>query len=485
LQLSAPCYCGHVGLDWKGRSDGNIMVRGSSATATFGKLLFDVAALALAAYLSRYLNFGDWGLPPTYSIAVVVAVLVLLLFSNYQGSELLFRDREMLEDLNTAFILASKIFIVTVMILFLTKTSTVFSRRWMAVWYVLSVLTFWLSRFSFQVLLTNLRRHGLSSRRVAIIGSMESLPKLSERLQVLMRSGYDIQALFCIDAPESVVLQDDFMGLALPLGEMDEWLSHHQVHQIWISLSLKEEDSLREILDRIKNTVADVLYLPDLLGYQLINHSIREVAGLPAINLSSSPMDGLNTWVKFLEDRLLAAIILLLISPLMLCLAIGVKLSSPGPVLFKQRRKSWYGADFAMYKFRSMPVGVERESGAVWASKGDGRATKFGDFLRRTSLDELPQFWNVLKGDMSIVGPRPERPVFVEQFKEEIPGYMQKHLVKGGITGWAQINGWRGNTDLIKRIEYDLYYIENWSLWFDLRIILLTVFKGMLSKNSY
>jgi len=460
-------------------------MRGTSATATVGKLLFDLAALLLAAYLARYLNFNDWDLPPAYAIAVVVAALMLLLFSNYQGGELLFRDKEMLEDLNTAFVLATKIFAVTVLLLFLTKTSAVFSRRWIASWYVLSVLCFWVSRFSFQALLANMRRHGMSSRRVVIIGSMESLPKLSERLQYLMRSGYDIQAVFCVDASDNIVLHDDFMGLVLPHSEMHDWMANHHVHQIWISLPLKDEPKLREVLDRIKDTVADVIYLPDLFGYQLINQSIREVAGLPAINLSASPMDGLNTWVKFVEDRVIAATILLLISPLMLFIAVGVKLSSPGPVFYKQTRKSWYGSNFDMYKFRSMPVDVETETGAVWAKKGDGRATRFGNFLRRTSLDELPQFWNVLKGDMSIVGPRPERPVFVEQFKEEIPGYMQKHLVKAGITGWAQINGWRGNTDLAKRIEYDLYYIEHWSLWFDLKIILMTVFKGMVSKNSY
>ena len=196
-------------------------------------------------------------------------------------------------------------------------------------------------------------------------------------------------------------------------------------------------------------------------------------------------MDGVNRWVKAIEDKFLSAIILLLISPIMVIIALAVKISSPGPVLYRQERLSWNGRQFHMYKFRSMPIDAESQTGAVWASDGEKRATRVGAFLRRTSLDELPQFWNVLKGDMSIVGPRPERPVFVKRFKDEVPSYMQKHMVKAGITGWAQVNGWRGNTDLEKRIEHDLYYIDNWSLWLDLKIILMTLFKGFVHKNAY
>jgi len=169
----------------------------------------------------------------------------------------------------------------------------------------------------------------------------------------------------------------------------------------------------------------------------------------------------------------------------MIAIAIGVKLSSPGPVFYRQKRISWNSKPFMMLKFRTMPVDCEVNTGAVWAKKGECRATRFGSFLRRTSLDELPQFIDVLKGNMSIVGPRPERPVFVDKFKDEIPDYMKKHMVKAGITGWAQVNGWRGDTDLNKRIEYDLYYIENWSLWFDIKIIVRTLFTGFVHKNAY
>jgi putative colanic acid biosynthesis UDP-glucose lipid carrier transferase len=174
-----------------------------------------------------------------------------------------------------------------------------------------------------------------------------------------------------------------------------------------------------------------------------------------------------------------------MISPLMLFIAIGIKLSSPGPIFFRQERVGWNGQEFSMLKFRSMPEEAEKETGPVWTNAEDNRASNLGSFLRKTSLDELPQFWNVLKGDMSIVGPRPERPHFVEQFKYEIPDYMQKHLVKAGITGWAQVNGWRGNTDLNQRIEHDIFYIENWSVWFDFQIIVMTIFKVFFDRNAY
>jgi len=195
-------------------------------------------------------------------------------------------------------------------------------------------------------------------------------------------------------------------------------------------------------------------------------------------------LEGKNRFLKSLEDKVLSTLILLCISPVMLILAIGVKLSSPGPIFYRQERVSWNGRSFEMLKFRSMAVDTEKE-GINWGGAKNKSVTKFGAFIRSTSLDELPQFINVLKGDMSIVGPRPERTIFVEQFKKEIPGYMQKHMVKAGITGWAQINGWRGDTDLQKRIEHDLYYIENWSIWFDMKIIFLTFWKGFVHKNAF
>ncbi|MCL4170499.1 UNVERIFIED_CONTAM: hypothetical protein GTU68_036006, partial [Idotea baltica] len=239
-------------------------------------------------------------------------------------------------------------------------------------------------------------------------------------------------------------------------------------------MPLSEEKRINTIVNALSDMTIDIRLVPDIFGFRLINHSVSTIAGMPVVNLSVTPMDGINRWIKAIEDKFLAALILILISPLMLTVSLLVKLSSSGPIFYRQERLSWNGREFTIYKFRTMPVDSEQSTGAVWATKGEARATSIGNFLRRTSLDELPQFWNVLKGDMSIVGPRPERPVFVDQFKHEIPSYMRKHMVKAGITGWAQVHGWRGDTDLNKRIEHDLYYIDNWSLWLDLRIILMT-----------
>jgi exopolysaccharide biosynthesis polyprenyl glycosylphosphotransferase len=201
--------------------------------------------------------------------------------------------------------------------------------------------------------------------------------------------------------------------------------------------------------------------------------------------LRESPHYGLNVVIKRFMDIVLSLLALILLSPVLLVIAILVKVTSPGPVLYRQQRCGLNGKLFPMLKFRSMRVDAEKQSGAVWTQKNDPRRTALGTFLRETSLDELPQFLNVLLGDMSLVGPRPERPEFIRQFSQTIPSYMARHAVKAGITGWAQVNGWRGNTSLRKRIQYDLYYITHWNPWLDLRIMWMTVFHGLVHRNAY
>jgi putative colanic acid biosynthesis UDP-glucose lipid carrier transferase len=228
-----------------------------------------------------------------------------------------------------------------------------------------------------------------------------------------------------------------------------------------------------------------VRFVPDIHSFHLLHHSVSEVAGLPLLTLTDSPHTGIDSTLKALEDFVLASLLLLAGIPFWIVIAIGVKVSSPGPVFYRQERVTWNGQKFAMFKFRSMPEHVESGSGPVWSRQDEARATRFGSFLRRYSLDELPQLLNVLKGDMSLVGPRPERPEFVREFRQRIPGYMQKHLVKAGITGWAQVNDLRGDSDLEQRIQYDLYYIDNWSLWFDMRILALTLWHILTSRNAH
>ena len=229
----------------------------------------------------------------------------------------------------------------------------------------------------------------------------------------------------------------------------------------------------------------DVKLAPDILQYISLSGGVEDFEGIPIISLTESPMYGWNRALKFVFDFIFSIVFLTIASPVMIAVAIAIKLESEGPVIYSQRRMSLDGNPFTLYKFRSMKTGAEDNTGAVWATKDDDRKTKIGEFIRKTSLDEFPQLFNVLQGQMSLVGPRPERPEFVEKFKSDIPKYMLRHKVKSGITGWAQVNGWRGSTSLVKRIEYDLYYIENWSLLLDIKIIWLTLWKGFVNDHAY
>lgn len=351
--------------------------------------------------------------------------------------------------------------------LFTFKASQEFSRIWFGGWVLLTILLLWVERFAVYLLLRLLRRRGFNLRHVALIGAGAAAESLRQRLSVYGWSGYKI-------------------ALALPTTDEAslEKLSGANLDEVWLALPLSDEAAIKKALHALRHSTASIRFVPDLFTLRLINHGVSDVLGMPMYDLSTSPMAGTNQLVKWLEDKLLSSLILLLISPLMILLALGVKLTSPGPVFYRQERVGLNNKPFNMLKFRSMPVDTEK-SGVKWGGSAAKATTYFGQFIRKTSLDELPQFLNVLKGDMSIVGPRPERPMFVEQFKEEIPDYMKKHMVKAGITGWAQVHGWRGDTDLHTRIEYDLYYIENWSLWLDLKIIVMTVFKGFVNKNAY
>lgn len=351
--------------------------------------------------------------------------------------------------------------------LFVFKASQDFSRIWFVLWAVGAMALLWLERLGIYLFLRALRRRGFNLRHVALVGSGPAAENLKQRLARAGWSGYNI----ALTVPSTDVAA---------LGSIVE----AEVDEVWLALPLSDEPAIKDVLHALRHSTASIRFVPDLFTLRLINHGVSDVLGMPMYDLSTSPMTGMNQLVKWLEDKVLSSLILLLISPVMIFLALGVKLTSPGPVFYRQERVGLNNKAFHMLKFRSMPVDTEK-SGVQWGGSAAKATTRFGQFIRKTSLDELPQFLNVLKGDMSIVGPRPERPMFVEQFKEEIPDYMKKHMVKAGITGWAQVHGWRGDTDLKTRIEYDLYYIENWSLWLDLKIIVMTVFKGFVNKNAY
>jgi Undecaprenyl-phosphate glucose phosphotransferase len=257
------------------------------------------------------------------------------------------------------------------------------------------------------------------------------------------------------------------------------------IDYVYIALPLSAIEKITQIVNELSKRLTHVCLVPDLFQFNMLNSRITDVDGLPILHiLDEAPMQ-YRHFIKRIIDVVFSSLFLLVISPLLLIIAIVVKLSSRGPVFYKQERMGLNGQKFDILKFRTMPVDSESKTGPVWAKSGEKRATRAGAFLRRTSLDELPQFFNVLKGDMSVVGPRPERPVFIENFKQQVPRYMLRHKVKAGITGWAQINGWRGNTSIEKRIEYDLYYIQNWSIMLDIKIMWLTLWRGFVNENAY
>ncbi len=446
--------------------------------------LLDILAVALGGVLAFCLRFGEWPLHPNYSVAVLLAALLTAVVFSRFGMYHSWRGKSRLFQLRMISVSWLSVLLFLIVIAFLTKTSATFSRQWLAIWCVTTWGLLLLFRLALAQILRIMRRQGWNHRRIVIVGAGNLGRDVAGRIQEAPWTGLDIVAFIDDDKQ---LCGTSISGIEVKCGipQLLTLIETEAIDEVWLALPFPAEKRIKQILHDLRHSTLTIRFVPDIFGFRLINHSIAEIAGLPILNLTESPMRGINRFIKALEDKTLALTILLLASPIMIWCAIGVKRSSPGPVFYRQIRVSWNGKPFNMLKFRSMPVEAERETGAVWAKPGEARATEFGAFLRRTSLDELPQFINVLKGEMSIVGPRPERPVFVEKFKDEIPLYMQKHLVKAGITGWAQINGWRGDTDLNKRIEYDLYYIEHWSLWFDLKIIILTIAKIFRDKNAY
>ena len=263
-------------------------------------------------------------------------------------------------------------------------------------------------------------------------------------------------------------------------------LEKTSLDEVAITLNLNEYHKLEQIVAICEKSGVHTKFVPDYYNFISTNPYTEDLDGLPVINIRNVPLTNtMNKLIKRLIDIIGSIIALILFSPIMLIVAILVKKSSPGPIIFAQERIGLGNKPFKMYKFRSMGVQDPKKEAKEWTTKNDVRVTPVGRVIRKTSLDELPQFWNVLKGDMSLIGPRPERPLFVEKFKEEIPRYMIKHQVRPGITGWAQVNGFRGDTSIRSRIEHDLYYIENWSLGLDIKILFLTFFKGFVNKNAY
>ena len=325
-------------------------------------------------------------------------------------------------------------------------------------------------------------RRGIGVRRALVVGTGELGRGLATRLLDHRELGLDIIGFLSDDEPPPAdVLGRPVFGAPEDVARV---VRAERIDLVLVALPLFAADRLRKVLEALDEELVDVKVVPDLYQYVTLRAAVEEFEGLPIVSLRDTPLHGWNALVKRAFDLVATSVGLVLLSPLLLVLAALVKLTSPGPVFYAQERMGLDGRPFWIWKFRSMRVNAEASTGPIWAVQGDPRRTTVGSILRHWSIDELPQLWNVLRGDMSLVGPRPERPTFVQEFKQRLPQYMLRHKVKAGITGWAQVHGWRGNTSIRKRLEYDLYYIENWSLALDFKILWMTLRVG-LRQNAY
>lgn len=459
-------------------------LREHSRSFAFAMWIIDLSIVVIAAWVAFKIHPNFEFIPQRYFNAVLLGVFGFSLIFPHLSFGRGFRGVSITREIQQVSIAVTVIFLGLMLVASLGKVTASYSRVWFVEWYVFTLATLAGYRVLLRIGLRWIRSYGFNQRSIVVVGSGKIARTVIQRIQDARWSGFRIKGVFGDDPG----LKNLYVGGTVRFGGFDDvadFVREKEIDQVWLTMPLKREEKMQLVTDALSHSMVDVRYVPDIYAFQLLNHSISSVAGLPVINLTSSPMEGANRIVKAIEDKVIALLILLLSSPFLLLIAIAIKLTSEGPVFFRQVRLGWNGKEINMYKFRTMPMDAEAQTGPVWTTAGDDRATPLGRFLRRTSLDEFPQFFNVLRGDMSIVGPRPERPVFVEKFKKELPQYSHRSKVKAGITGWAQVNGWRGDTCLEERLKHDLYYIENWSVLFDIKIIILTVFRGFVHRNAY
>ena len=359
-----------------------------------------------------------------------------------------------------------------------------FSTKMILAFFAANIILLEAERISIRIFLRSLRTNGYNQKHVLLIGYSRAAEGFIDRVSVNPECGYHVQGILDDHRPAGFAYKK--VQVLGPTNHLEDFLASNTLDEIAITLSIKEYSNLEQIVAACEKSGVHTKFIPDYNNIIPTIPYMEDLQGLPVIHIRHVPLTGVfNATMKRIVDLAGALFGLIVFSPLMLVTALLIKITSPGPVLFSQERIGLHNRPFKMYKFRSMEVQDPGRERSQWTTPHDPRVTPVGRFIRKTSIDEMPQFFNVLIGDMSLVGPRPERPLFVEKFKEEIPRYMIKHQVRPGLTGWAQVNGYRGDTSITKRIEHDLYYIENWSLGFDFKIMFLTVFKGFINKNAY
>jgi exopolysaccharide biosynthesis polyprenyl glycosylphosphotransferase len=455
--------------------------------------LSDLTSVSVAYLLAYLLRFRFEIVPVTKGIAPLEIYLnflpvALALWFAASWANGLYAPQRRLSRSDELFSVAKTGSIATLLLIALTffYRDYSFSRVMLLLFWGISITLASLGRAAIVIAVRIRRRRGFNVSPALVVGAGELGQTIARKVAELPQLGMRVVG-FVDDLPPASPAGP---GPAPPpiLGRIDDLpdvLRTHRIAQVFFALPREEHLQLERGLALIDKEVVDIMIVPDILQFVMLRAGLASLGGIPMINLTETPLSGWYGPVKRAADVVFSLLALLLLSPLLAAIALAIKLTSSGPVFYRQERMSLDGTLFQMFKFRSMRVDAEAETGAVWARPDDPRRTAFGAFLRRTSLDELPQLINILKGEMSFVGPRPERPVFVEQFSGNVPRYMLRHKVRCGLTGWAQVNGWRGNTSIEKRIEYDIFYIENWSLSFDVKIVLMTLWNGFLNKHAY
>ncbi len=458
----------------------------------FKALLFgsDLVTIGLCWIAAYYIRFSSTFFPITKGVPPIEPYLWLLfpivgVWGLCFYSMNLYRPRRMgthfsefvdIAKANTLSIL------ILVAITFFWK-SFEFSRLVIVYFWILNMIILGVSRMVFREFLRVLRRLGYNQRQVVIVGAGKLGQRVAQILKAHPELGIQIRG-FLTRNPQKVSHMLDGTPIIGTIDQAKDLLSD-RVDIVFLCLPAEVEGEVKALMEVLSTFTVEVKIIPSIYEFVTLRAEAEMFDGLPMITLQGSPLYGWNVLLKRVVDVSGSLVALIVTSPMMLVVAMLIKLTSPGPILYRQVRGGLDGTCFTIFKFRTMRVNAEQDTGPVWTTADDPRRTALGSFLRRTSLDELPQFWNVLRGDMSIVGPRPERPEFIQQFRAQFPQYNLRHKMKAGITGWAQVNGLRGNTSWERRLTHDLYYIEHWSFWLDIKIMLLTLWKGFIHREAY
>jgi putative colanic acid biosynthesis UDP-glucose lipid carrier transferase len=445
--------------------------------------LLDAGVIWLAAILATEARFASAHAPIHLFVqyfGCAIAFIVLPGFDLYSS----WRGRSLFSLATRLLSAWSLVWLISILLTYLLHQSDSLSRLWMVYWYAFSLAGLLGLRVASRVVLNLVRVTGANSKRVLIVGYGRTGQEMYRRATASHATGFKISGIY---APEGEPTPEGRRRIT-DSAQIPEFARDQGIDEIWLTLPMSEFRLMQEINFSLRNDFIDIKWMPSVLDFDLLNHNVGNFLGMPAVEMNRPPALGVRGTIKAIFDRAFAALVLIALSPLFLIIGILIKRDSPGPVFFKQERLGMDGRVIHVYKFRSMKVHAEHGT-VTQAIKGDSRITPIGAFLRRTSLDELPQFINVLRGEMSVVGPRPHAMAHNNMYKEQLDFYMLRHRVKPGITGWAQINGYRGETDTLdkmaKRVEHDIFYIRNWSFWMDVRIIFWTAFKGWTGRNAY